>query len=110
MYAKNEIGFTELVDRREMLRVKVKSLAAEARIIRIEERKTHGQLRNELHAHRVVKVRRAARSAHLSYGFIRGRTLGQMERTARTAPDWKDIKRLCREYGSRGYNGPPEAP
>ena len=42
-----------LIDRREMLRVNVKSLAEEARMVRREEARTHEQLRDELHLHRV---------------------------------------------------------
>ena len=52
MYAKDK---ETIIDRREMLRIKVKSLTAEARIIRVEERKTFGALRNELHIHRPLE-------------------------------------------------------
>lgn len=76
MYAKDR---NTILDRREMLRVKLKSLAEEARIIRREERRTWGQLREELHLHRVRDVRTEARATHLAYGFLRGRTLEQME-------------------------------
>lgn len=69
----------KLHDRREMLRVKLKSLAEESRIIRKEERRTHGALRDELHLHRVGVVRYEARCTHIAYGLIRGRTLMQME-------------------------------
>ncbi len=58
MYAKNG----ELLDRREMLKVKVKSLAEEARIIRREERRVLGLLRDELSWHRRQDVRSAART------------------------------------------------
>lgn len=95
-------------DRREMLRVKVKSLAAEARIIRQEEQRTHGQLRFELHEHRVGVVRDMARSSHLAYGFIRGRTHDEMEPTRKSEPDWEAVRRMCKRYGPAGYNGPPQ--
>lgn len=93
-----------LVDRREMLRIKVKSLAEEARIIRREEQRTWGVLREELHHHRVVQVRRAARSAHLAYGLIKGRTLLQMEPISRAsgAQDWPAIYKMVVRYG--GYD------
>jgi hypothetical protein len=86
-------------DRREMLRVKVKSLAAEARIIRQEELRSSGMLRDELRNHRVIQLRFEARSAHLAYGFIKGRSLVQMENKASTKPNWKRIKEICKKYG-----------
>jgi|SRR6185369_8384312 len=89
MYAKDKVA---IVDRREMLRVKVKSLAEEARIIRREEQRSWGPLRNELHAHRVRALRQAARQAHLAYGLIRGRTIGQMENRR-----WIDLPSVDRE-------------
>ena len=76
MYAKDR---QTVIDRREMLRVKLKSLAEEARIIRREESRTRGQLREELRDHRIKVVRYEARATHLAYGFIRGLTIEQME-------------------------------
>lgn len=89
-----------IIDRREMLRVKVKSLAEEARIIRAEERKTHGQLREELHLHRVNTVRYHARHATLALGFIKGRTRAQMEPTGDKPIHWPEIKRMLQQYGA----------
>lgn len=89
-----------LIDRREMLKVKVKALAEEARIIRKEERKLKGgDLRDELHRHRVFEVRSEARAAHLAYGFIRGRTLQQMETAAREPFPTDKVVRMCKKYG-----------
>jgi hypothetical protein len=83
-----------------MLRVKVKSLAEEARIIRREEHKIPwGMLRRELRDHRVVEVRSESRSAGLAYGFIKGRSLSEMEKYAVTSPDWIRIKKLVEKYG-----------
>lgn len=76
MYAKDR---ATIIDRREMLRVKLKSLAEEARIIRREELRAHGEIREELYRHRIDTVRAEARATHLAYGFIRGLTLEQME-------------------------------
>jgi len=90
-----------IVDRREQLRVKIKSLAEEAKIIRKEEGKTFGQLREELYLHRIGIVRNEARHAHLAYGFIRGRTYEQMEANAKSAPDWDHVKRLVKKYGPK---------
>lgn len=66
--------------RRAMLRVKVKSLMEEARIIRAEEHRTrNGWLFAELREHRVKVLRCEARATHIAYGLLRGKTLGQIE-------------------------------
>ena len=139
-----------IIDRREMLRVKIKSLAAEAQIIRKETsrlsgRKRHqakrnytltikllremvmseeqrkaaiietrtefrkakanarprpwGVLHTEMHEHRIKELRRAARSAHVAYGIIRGRSLEKIETAPKVDPDWKEIERLVKKYG-----------
>ena len=96
MYAKDRIT---IIDRREMLRVKLKNLADEARLIRREERRTHGTLRDELYLHRINIVRSAARETLLAYGFIKGLTLAQMEPTRRTEPNWDNVKKMLKKYG-----------
>lgn len=89
-----------VVDRREQLRVKIKSLAEEARIIRMEEKRTHGVLRDELHLHRVGIVRNEARHAHLAYGFIRGRAHEQMEKN-KPPFDQKKVQYMVEKYGPK---------
>lgn len=81
------------------LKIKLKSLAAEARIIRHEERKSDGDRRCKLHHHRVGEVRREARATHLAYGFLRGIPRLSIERKARTEPDWDKIERMAGRYG-----------
>lgn len=98
MYDKHQAF--KIHDRREMLRIKLKSLAAEAVIIRSEERKIQGPLREEMHLHRISTVRSAARSTGIAYGLIRGKTLLQMEPTSKTEPDWNSIKQMLRRYGN----------
>jgi hypothetical protein len=93
------------LDRREMLRVKVKSLAAEAAIIRKEERRLRGPLRSELREHRVGAVRSEARLSHLAYNFVRGRKLQIAEPKRRpdnelVANDWKRIFEMFVRYGA----------
>ena len=94
----------KIVDRREMLRVKLKSLAAEAKIIRHEERKTSGELRFELHDHRINVVRKVARETHIAYGLIRGRTIEQIEpgRTEIPAALIPGVKKMVEKYGPKG--------
>ena len=95
-----------ILDRREMLRIKIKSLAEEARIIRREEHRTRGPLREELYLHRIHDVRSESRAAHLAYGFIRGRTLEQMESKSRTKPRWNRVRDLCKKFGAYGFEPP----
>ena len=90
-----------IIDRREMLRVKLKSLAAEAKIIRREEQRTHGALRDELAHHRRTVVRSAARHTHLAYGFIRGRTIEQMEKKSHRPYDRDRVEKMVKQYGPR---------
>lgn len=78
--------------KRTELRVKIKSLAAEARIIRNEEgRFPRGQRHHttfqSLHSHRTGIVRREARHALLAYAFMRGRQYRQLEAKTHAEPD-----------------------
>lgn len=67
-------------DRRVMLKIKLASLAEEARIIRREEQKRlMGDIRHALWAHRTGDVRFEARAAHLAYGVLRGMPIERME-------------------------------
>jgi hypothetical protein len=63
-------------------RVNIKSLAAEAAIIRTEIRKSKDvDIKNGLHYHRISKLRPEARLANLAIGFLRGRKRSQVEIT-----------------------------
>lgn len=104
------------------LKVKADSLAAEARIIRRLERQQRDraralrarassrdtlipsldaaeQRRLGLYRHRTVDVRRAARTAHLALGFLRGRAYHEMERKTYAAPSFDEVEKLVRRYG-----------
>ena len=87
--------------RRTYLKIKIVSLAAEARLIRAEERRWPGpsQHRIGLRSHRLAIVRVEARAALLAYGFIRGRRYRQLEATAIAAPNWKRVYELVTKYG-----------
>jgi hypothetical protein len=83
------------------LKVKIKSLAAEAVIIRKEERRHRGDTKTSLHTHRIIDVRREARAALLAYGFLRGRAYVAMERpTPRERPAWQRVEHLVKKYGT----------
>jgi hypothetical protein len=90
-----------LRDKRAFLRIKLKSLAAEAKIIRLEEARNK-RLRYELSAHRRGVVRTAARNTLLAYAFLKGRTYKSVEPNAHTPPNWKEVERMVRQYGVAG--------
>ena len=89
------------------LKVKVKSLAAEAKIIRLEERRAgHGDLRNRLALHRRWHVRFEARHSLLAYGYLRGIPYGVMERTIHedNEPDWEHVEQMVKRFGPPKHN------
>lgn len=92
------------------LKMKIKSLAAEARLIRYEERKWRGDsaTRAGLQSHRCSVVRREARAALLAYGYLRGRPYRALEAGCHKAgePDWSRIARLVSRFGAKyGHAG-----
>lgn len=107
----------KVLDYREVLKIKLKSLAHEATIIRKEEQKLKrfhrsqnertqtevfpngNVIRSDLRAHRVFVVREEARHTVLAYGFIRGRTYESMEAKCFTKPNWEKVRRLIKKYG-----------
>lgn len=95
-------------DRREMLQVKAHSLMLEARLIRRKEQRPElfGPLQVELYLHRKNVVRPAARATSLALGFIKGRTLKQMEPTAKSKAPIEEVKRLLKKYGELRSGGP----
>jgi hypothetical protein len=83
------------------LKIKIMSLAAEATIIRKEERKWLGpsDARQGLHQHRIIDVRRECRIANLAYGFLRGRSYRALEAKCYEQPNWQRVAELIRKYG-----------
>ena len=98
-----------------MLRVKIKSLAAEAAIIRREEQRQRfdrrgrargfGPLAAELRWHRVGTVREEARLSHLAYAMVRGRDPETIEPggTGLTEAQWKRVRAMWAKYGPAGF-------
>lgn len=87
-------------DPKAYLKVKIKSLAEEARIIREEERKTQDpEARAGLVSHRKGTVRQEARHTLLAYGFLRGKKYRQIEPKSHTKPVWPRVVRMLRTYG-----------
>lgn len=83
------------------LKVKVKSLAAEAAIIRMEEGRSRGELRSSLRWHRQYDVRREQRAAQLAYGYLRGVAMTRIEPGAKTKPDWDRVRALVKKFGPK---------
>jgi len=108
----NKVNMESIV--REYLRVKIKSLSSEAKIIRHEERKVMKWKREPdhdpepiyfgLHRHRTQNVRRESRSAHLAYGFLREMPYRKIEDKCYTKPNWSRVKDLASKYGDYTHN------
>jgi hypothetical protein len=91
----------------KQLKVKIKSLTAEAAIIRMEERKVLArrkfniELWISLQSHRRHDVRAEQRSALLAYGFFRGRPYAVLERPSKdNPPDWPRVCQLVAKFGA----------
>lgn len=88
------------MDERTYLKVKIKSLAEEAKIIRLEtKRAKRASIRDGLSLHRKGIVRHESRHTHLAYGFLRGREYRKMEPKAHIAPDWGKVRKMIEKYG-----------
>jgi len=81
------------------LKIKIKTLAAEAGIIRAAAAKVRGDMRWNLNQHRKTELRQEARSSCLAYGFLRGRNYSDMEQTRHTPPDWGRVEQLIKKFG-----------
>ena len=82
------------------LKIKIVNLADEARTIRAEELKTSGQARNDLHDHRVHRVRDAARANLLAYAFLREVPYELVESPNTTKEiDWPRVRKIVRTFG-----------
>ena len=85
------------------LKVKIKTLAAEARIIKQEEQRAKKRRKTELlqslTEHRKGVVRQEARLSLLAYGFLRGRSLQQIESSQRPV-DWQKVQVMAQRYGN----------
>ena len=101
------------------LKVKIKTLAEESRIIRKEELKARNmarsnrafqdaikaegasELRYSLHYHRVVTVRKEARASQLAYGYLRGKKYSEIESSVREGnePKLDPLVRLVIRFG-----------
>ncbi len=76
-------------------------MAAESKIIKQEERKFKHptKVRSGLQSHRVAVVASECRSAHIAYGFLKGKSYTQIETNPKTKPNWNRIQRIVEKYG-----------
>lgn len=92
--------------RNTFLRVKLKSLTAEAKIIQHEEKKANSfkdySLQNELSEHRKGIVRRETRATILAYQYLRGLPYSVCESpnpNKDNPVDWSSVERMIKKYG-----------
>lgn len=91
----------------KFLKVKLKSLAEEQRVIKKEESKYRGPrwgnnwTRVLLMTHRLYAVRPEIRATHLAYGYLRGKPLCCIESSqSRTEPDWDRVFAMVKKFGT----------
>ena len=85
------------------LKIKVKHLAEEARIIRKEEKRSYGDTRDWLYLHRINSVRPECRASHIAYAFAKGKTLKQVEKYPQEIPItvWARVTKMVKLYSDR---------
>lgn len=96
------------------LRVKIKSLAVEARIIRLEEqraKKRHDTaLLVSLEQHRKYVVRSEARHSQLAYAFLRGKPYDMVEtkwlspRMGGRAVSWGSVESIAKRFSDSAWD------
>lgn len=97
------------------LRIKIKSLAVEARIIAHEERRVLRRLTRQgsperqaailasyasLREHRRAVVGPTARVSLLAYGFLRGKPYTKLEPSNSREPDWNDVWKVAERFAA----------
>ena len=92
-----------MINRKLGLKIKVKHLAEESRIIRKEEQKNYGDTREWLYIHRVGIVRPVARATHIAYAFAKGVPLSKVERYPERVPAsvWKGVAAMVKKYSGK---------
>ena len=92
-----------MINKKLGLKVKVKHLAEEVRIIRKEERKTHGDTRDWLYLHRIYSVRPECRATNLAYAFAKGTALKKVEKYPETIPVgvWSRVAKMVSLYSDK---------
>lgn len=104
----SSLGKEQAICTRAKFRVKIKSLAEEARLIRREERrcKRVAWVAGSLRAHRIYVVRVEQRHTLLAYAFLRGTPYSVVERMPREQADVSKIERILKSLA--GFSQGPE--
>lgn len=89
------------------LRVNIKSLTAEARIIRQEARRAGPGYREQLSLHRRGRLREEARYTHLALAYLRGRAYRQAEGGCRQELDAGKLIDKLRRAGASSPDATP---
>lgn len=87
---------------RAKFKVKIRSLAEEARIIRHLSKKHGGKWASTgglLRQHNIDVVRPEQRATQLAYAFLRGVKYKAVDRDAKTSPFASSVARVCRSLG-----------
>jgi len=88
----------------KFLKVKLKTLAEEARIIRLEERRANKKqlyyFQSELREHRVLAVRNESFLTLLAYQYLRGKSFAKSFPECRRDIDWDRVRSMIKKYGS----------
>jgi hypothetical protein len=81
------------------LRVNVKSLASEAKIIRHEVKKSGDrEVADSLHAHRMTRLKPEARLANLALAYVKGKNYSQVENNSKTKPSASALTRKLKRF------------
>lgn len=106
----------KLIDRRELLKIKLASLVLESKLIRLAEERQKAFskravivepiLLHEMILHRRGTVRKQSRLTGIALAMIRGRVLEQLEPLHKpdnllTESDWNAITKMVVTYGSQ---------
>jgi hypothetical protein len=92
-----------MINKKLALKVKVKHLAEEARIIRTEEKRQYGDTRDWLYLHRIIGVRPECRATHLAYAFAKGTALEKVEKYPEQIPSsvWARVTKMASLYSDK---------
>ena len=92
------------------LKIKLKTLTAETKIIRAEERKAlqnpkqfkdsgYNPMFEGLRDHRLSVVKTYSRSNHLAYGFLLDHKYQEMERYCKEEPNFTEVQKIVVAFG-----------
>lgn len=92
-----------MINKKLGLKVKVKHLAEESRIIRKEEKQNAGDTRDWLYLHRILGVRPECRATHIAYAFAKGTALKKIEKYPEQIPTqvWKRVTMMVKKYSDK---------